>query len=169
MFSYSFNNKIYEGNHYMTDDTSIIFKYSSETDLMLDYTISLGGNPKLLMDVFHKTGKCGPMRCFMAGITIIQKELKIPQSRKGELYFKPAEEMIIYSGTMYKTLKDTCYYDKKNNILCIGNPSQEEEAVEFAGNTYAVLKQNDLAAIFMKVDCSENIVIKNKQMLFLPR
>ncbi len=63
MFYYNFSNKIYEGTPYMTDDTSIIFKYSNETDLLLDYTISLGGSSRYLMDLSHKTGRCGPLRC----------------------------------------------------------------------------------------------------------
>ena len=165
MFCYNFNNKIYEGTPCMTNDTSIFFKYFNEEDLLLDYTISLGGNPRFLMDLCHKTGKCGPLRCFMAGVKVIQKELKIPQSRRGELYFKSAEEMIQYSGTMYMKFKDTCYYNAKDNILCIGNLSQEGETVEFVENTYAVVNQSDLVAVFMKVDClKENVVIKKGQI-----
>lgn len=165
MFYYNFSNKIYEGTPYMTDDTSIIFKYSNETDLLLDYTISLGGSSRYLMDLSHKTGRCGPLRCFMAGVKVIQEELKIPQSRRGELYFKSTKEMTQYSGTMYMTFKDTCYYDEKNNILCIGNLSQEGEIIEFVRNTYAVVNRNDLVAVFMKVDClKENIAIRKGQM-----
>lgn len=147
-----------EGIPYMTEDTSIIFKYSEEANLPLDYTISLGGSSRYLMDLFHKTGKCGPLRCIMAGIKVIQEELKLPQSRKGELYFKSAEEMVQYSGTMYMTFKDTCYYDEKNHVLCIGNPNQEGESVEFVRNTYAVVNRNELVAVFMKVDrLQENV------------
>lgn len=170
MFYYNYNNKIYNGSHYMTDDTSIIFKYSDEINLMLDYTISLGGNPRFLIDVFHKTGKCGPLRCFMAGIKVIQKELNIPQSKRGELYFKSNEKMVKYGGTIYRTFQNSCYYDKNNNTLCIGNPEQKGEIIEFAENTYASIYQNELTAIFIKVDCIEaNIVKKKKYILFLHR
>lgn len=165
MFSYTFNNKIYEGYNCTLDDASIIFKYSNIVDLSLDYTISLGGNPRYLMDVSHKTGKCGPLRCFMAGVKIIQNELRLPQSRKGELYFISSEEMTQYSGTMYMPIIDKCYFDEKDNIFCIGNPSQEGETVEFVRNTYAVLNRGDLVAVFLKVDClKENIVIRRGQI-----
>ncbi len=165
MFYYNFNHGIDEGAYFMADDTSVIYKYSNKKDLLLDYSISLGGNPRFLMDIFHKTGKCGPLRCFMAGTKVVQKDLRVPISRKGELYFKSTEEMSQYSGTMYMTLKNICYYDEKNSVLCFGDPSQKGECLEFVENTYAVINRDDLVAIFMKVEgMKENIVINKGYM-----
>lgn len=113
IFLCDFNNNICEGIIYMEEDTSILFKNVKGVDFSLDYTISLGGNPRFLIDVSHETGKCGKLRFFMTGVDVIQKELKIPQSEKGELHFSTNEEMIQYSGTMYMKFKDDCFYDKK--------------------------------------------------------
>ena len=57
MFFYNLNSKIYKGRSYVEDDTSLIFRYSKGIDLVLDYTISLGGNPRYLMDLSSKTGR----------------------------------------------------------------------------------------------------------------
>ena len=144
----------------MENDTSVLFKYSSDKEIFFDYTLSLGGNPRLLMDVSHENGKCGPMRLFMNGMKVIQKELKIPESKKGELYYT-SEEMIPYSGEMYMLFEDTCYYDEINNIVCIGNIYQEGKTIEFATDTYAVIYKNILIAVFMKIKhMNENIIIR---------
>lgn len=151
MFYYKITNEICEGTPYMEEDASILFKYSKETDLSLDYTISLSGNPRYLMDVSCKTGICGPLRCFMAGAEIIPQNLKIPSSKRGHLYFKSKEEMTPYSGTMYTVFCDKCYYDEKKQILCLGSPECKGESVEFVEDTYAVIENYNLRAVFMKV------------------
>lgn len=160
------NNNIYEGTAYMTDDTSIIFKYVKGVDWSLDYTVSLGDSSRFLIDLAHKTGKCGPMRCFMNSVKVISKELEIPKSKRGELYFVNDNEMERYGGTTYMPFEDTCYYDKINDVLCIGNPYREGETVEFAANTYAVVDHGDLAAIFIKVShLKEHITIGKRGIL----
>lgn len=58
-FYYKYTNNTYEGITYMTDDTSILSKKTKDLEMELDYTVSLGGNPRYLMDLSHKTGRCG--------------------------------------------------------------------------------------------------------------
>lgn len=161
IFYCNMNNSIYEGTVYMADDTSIIFKCAKGMDWSLDYTVSLGDSSRFLIDLSHKTGKCGPLRCFMNGVKVISKKLEIPKSKRGELYFADDDEMEQYDGTTYMLFEDTCYYDELNDILCIGNFNKGGETVEFVTNTYAVVNQNALVAVFMKVDqLRETIKIK---------
>lgn len=161
VFYCDMNNSMYEGTAYMTDDTSIIFKYAKGMDGSLDYTVSLGDSSRFLIDLSHKTGKCGPLRCFMNRVKVISKELEIPKSKRGELYFADDDKMVQYGGTTYMPFEDTCYYDECNDILCIGNFNKGGETVEFATNTYAVINQNDLVAVFMKIrQLRETVIIR---------
>ena len=165
MFFYNLNSKIYKGRSYVEDDTSLIFRYSKGIDLVLDYTISLGGNPRYLMDLSSKTGRCGPLRCFLAGTKVVQRGLEIPEAKKGALYFQTAEEVVQYSGTMYIEMEDIFYYDQRNNVVCIGNFELKGEVIEFVENTYALICENKLKAVFMRVKGMErNIVIKNEHI-----
>lgn len=92
---------------------------------------------------------------------VISKELEIPKSKRGELYFADDDEMVQYGGTTYMPFEDTCYYDECNDILCIGNFNKGGETVEFAANTYAVINQNDLVAVFMKIwQLPETVIIR---------
>ena len=105
------------------------------------------------------------MRCFLEGAKCTCKELEILESQKGELYFQADEELVQYSGSMYGAMDDRCYYDENNNIICIGNPVQEGVTVEFVKNTYAVINQNNLTAIFMKIDGLEDKIVVRKGMM----
>lgn len=160
-FYYKLSQNIYEGTICIAEDTSVIFE-ELETDLDLGYTISLGGDWRYLMDLSHKTGRCGPLRCFLEGVDVYEEKLSIPKCKKGELYFVDDEEMTEYSGTMYFPFENKCYYDEKSNILCIGNPYSPGETIEFVSNTYAVINGNRLAAVFMIVNSLKEMVTVQK-------
>lgn len=160
-FYYKYTNNTYEGITYMTDDTSILSKKTKDLEMELDYTVSLGGNPRYLMDLSHKTGRCGQIRCFMDRQKVYREELKIPKYKKGELYFMTDEEMTEYSGSQYMLFEDKCYYDEKKNILCLGNPYLQGKTIEFISNIYATVKENRLIAIFLIVDSlQEKVTIR---------
>lgn len=117
------------------------------------------------MDLSSKTGRCGPLRCFLAGTKVVQRGLEIPEAKKGALYFQTAEEVVQYSGTMYMEMEDIFYYDQRNNVVCIGNFELKGEVIEFVENTYALICENKLKAVFMRVKGMErNIVIKNEHI-----
>ena len=118
----------------------------------LDYTVSLGGNPRYLIDLSHDTGQCGNIRFFMHGEKVFLKKLNIPKNKKGKLYFQSDDEMTEYSGEMYMLFEDICYYDEENGILCFGNPDAQGEVIEFISNIFAVIKDDRLFAVFMKIN-----------------
>lgn len=160
-FYYKYSNDIYNGEIYMTNDTSILFSCNSKVRQKLDYTVSLGGNPRYLIDLSHDTGQCGNMRCFMDGQKIFLKKLDILKNKKGKLYFESDDVMTEYSGEMYMQFEDTCYYDEENSILCFGNPDAQGEVIEFLSNTFAVIKDDRLFAIFMKINSlSDKIAVR---------
>lgn len=160
-FYYENTNEIYEGTVYMTEDTSILFESNSEIETGLDYTVSLGGNSRFLIDLSHNTGRCGKMRCFMDGQSVFLRKLNIPENNKGKLYFLSDEEMTAYSGEMYFPFKNMCYYDEKNSVICLGNPDLQGDTIEFLSNTFAVIGGDKLSAIFMKVkSLNDNIIVQ---------
>ena len=50
-FCYKYSDDIYNGKIYMTNDTSILFYCNNKVKQKLDYTVSLGGNPRYLIDL----------------------------------------------------------------------------------------------------------------------
>lgn len=152
MFYYNLDERIDKGYYIMELDTSIMFKYASQCLEMLDYTISLGGNPRFLLDLYCENGKCGPLRSFMAGVDIKLQELELPPSKKGTLYYSSNEQMSQYSGEIYMMCHNNCCYDERKGILCIGDFEQLGECIEFVENTIAVVKGSELVAIYVKVN-----------------
>ena len=62
-------------------------------------------------------------------------------------------------------MEDIFYYDQRNNVVCIGNFELKGEVIEFVENTYALICENKLKAVFMRVKGMERkIVIKNEHI-----
>ena len=161
-FDYEYADDIYEGFVYMSPDTSILFKNNQKIEKM-DYTISLGENPRYLIDLYCNTGRCGNIRWFMDGQKICQRELNSSKSKKGKLYFFSDEEMTAHSGEMYNLFDDVCYYDEKKELLCVGNPDFSGVAIEFLSGVVAVLDHNKLVAVFVKAKLLQKVIsVKNK-------
>lgn len=105
--------QINKGKLVMFKDTSILFQNSEKAE-ELDYTVSLGNNSRYLLDLSHITGRCGNIRCFMGGKEVFKEDLTIPENKTGEIYFVSDKQMTAYSGDMYSSFKDDCYYDEKS-------------------------------------------------------
>lgn len=146
----------------MENDTSILFEEIAEEKFELDYTISLGADPRVIMDLSCETGRCGPLRCFLGGVKIVEKALVLPESKTGELYFVDDEKMTKYSGSMYLPFEDSCYYDETKNILCFGNPDLQGIAIEFVSNTYAVIYEGKITSVFMIVSSLKDKIVVRK-------
>jgi len=156
-FYYTLSKEIYEGTICVEEDTSVIFE-ELEKNQDFGYTISLGGNWRYLMDVSCRTGQCGAVSCFLEGADVLEEKLAIPGHKRGKVYFEDDEEMTKGSGTMYFPFENKCYYDKKKNILCIGNPYLQGETIEFVSNIYAVINGDRLIAIFMVLTSLKEVV-----------
>lgn len=160
-FYYRLSERIYEGDYYITEDTSVLFNDKTKENNNFDYTISLGANSRILIDLSCETGRCGPLRCFLHGLKVMERELVFPKSMTGELYFVDDGEMTKYSGSMYLAFEDDCYYDKTRDIICFGKPYLEGITIEFTSGTYAVLNDGKITAIFMLIpSLKEKVAIK---------
>lgn len=80
----------------------------------------------------------------------INSNLIFPQYQKGEIYIENNLENIM-DGQWYVENWKT-YYDKKQNILCIGNynTNPEDIAIEFCTNIIAVFEEKYLKSIWIK-------------------
>lgn len=80
----------------------------------------------------------------------IKRKLIFPKYQKGEIYIENNLENIM-DGQWYAEDWKT-YYDKKQNILCIGNYNIEEQdvAIEFCTNIVVVFSGKYLKSIWIK-------------------
>lgn len=76
--------------------------------------------------------------------------LIFPQSQKGEIYIENELDQIM-DGQWYVNDWNT-YYDKKQNIVCIGdyNINKNDITIEFCTNIIAVFEEKYLKAIWIK-------------------
>jgi len=80
----------------------------------------------------------------------INKKLTFPQSVKGELYIN---NIYVESGQGNWYVENwNTYYDKKNNFICIGNctVNQDDVSVEFCKNIVATIGKGKLKSIWIR-------------------
>lgn len=169
-FYYKYSDKIYTGIPYIVEDTSVLFKESIEIKedfsfREIDFSILLGGNWRFSLDACSKTGKCIVFICFLDTSKYKAEKLIIPQNRKGELFFVPDDIMERGSGTHYFPFENTCYYDETADVICYGNPYIHGETIEFATNTYAVLRAEQLVAIYIKISNIKEYLVSEGNVL----
>lgn len=148
-FLYKESHDIFHGMPYLAKDTSVLFR-KNIYDPNPDFSVLLSGNWRFSLDVLHETGRCTRFTGFLDELGFQPFQYKCPQIKLGALYFDNIEQMEPGSGTHYLNFKNACFFDTKSEVLCFGTPSFET-AIEFATNTIAVIKDEQLMCIYLKV------------------
>ena len=88
----------------------------------------------------------------------IPRNLKIPKAIKGKLMVHFEEPPLKGTGVDYDRSWQT-FYDEELRSLCIGNPeiTSIDDTIEFANGIIAVLRENQLIAIWAKIRILEKM------------
>lgn len=73
------------------------------------------------------------------------------ESKKAKLFFI-YDEINAVDGCHYIPFSSLCYWDDINKILCVGDKEIDGEIIEFASDTYAKVYNNQLYAIYIKLN-----------------
>lgn len=91
--------------------------------------------------------------------TWIRKKLFPPMAKQGELFIRQTDGFFAGTGITYASDWLT-FYDEESNWLCVGDVGlSASHSIEFAKDTIACLKDEDLTAIWIKprfVACAED-------------
>lgn len=143
------NEKCFNGNVFYNTDYEIDFRknYSIEEDVFCLY-IGKGYNRCYFLMTTGKYVWFGGHNHYKIWKI---KKLVFPKFQKGEIYLENSIKDKLIPDEWYVKNWDT-YYDKDQNLLCIGdyNTNREDIAIEFCTNIVAVFEEKYLKAIWIK-------------------
>ena len=143
-FKCEFNGKMNQGRlvYYESGEFDFIPSRNADTIILLDY-LCIGFDSKE-MDArqvwgFHPRGLW------------IKSKLQSPIAQNGNLFI--VDDIEPGDNVRLEDVGDVTYYDDSSGWICIGEVDYKDcEAVEFATNTIAVIKNSNLHALWLKPD-----------------
>lgn len=154
-FAFQKNADIYDGELlYISEDQSLFFNPCC-TQPSFSVMIS-GAYTSLDVDCRNGQAKhisgCNPKHLWHS------KTLIFPESLKGNLFVKFDAPLPPGTGEYYANSWST-YHDENGGTLCIGNPETEDgdDAIEFANGIVAVLRGDNLIAIWATIREVKNL------------
>lgn len=137
-----------EGCYEIHEDSSILFSSNGG-----GFQLLLGEGYHYVLDVDKKTGRCyGFYTLFDAIKNDLQLDnIQMSESKKAKLFFI-YDGINAVDGCHYIPFSSQCYWDDINKILCIGDKEIDGEIIEFASDTFAKVRNNQLSAIYIKLN-----------------
>ena len=137
-----------ENFFYLTKDKSLLYK----TTINGDYSILLGGNWRFELIVDSSTGLCIKFQSFLDELKVLHKPLMLPESKARRVFINSDEMLYPGEGCHYHPFVNRAYWDERKKILCIGNPDEVGEVVEFTPYITMVVKRCQLVCIYLNLN-----------------
>ena len=110
------------------------------------------------LNVIYETGQVVHLSGLSPKSTWSSMEEKVPESIRGNLFVYFNTLLVKGSGVEYNRCWQT-YHNEKESSICIGDYQSfpEDICIEFANDVFAVLRGNQLVAIWAKIRETEGL------------
>ena len=147
-----------EGHYVLSNDSSLMYSFPAYGNFQL----LLGNGYHMSLGVNKETGKCLTFYTLLDAITFEPRTIDLGKVCKASLFLK-SDSLKMQEGDHYIPFVEKKYYDEENLILSFGDINVEGLLIEFSKDTYALINNARLCAIYIRV--SENVIdyIKSKR------
>lgn len=73
----------------------------------------------------------------------------MPKSKARRVFIKSDEMLYPGEGCHYHPFENKVFWDERKDILCIGNPDEGGEVIEFAPYITMVVKKHQLVCLYL--------------------
>lgn len=153
------DNSIFLDGHYvLSNDSSLMYSVPAYGNFQL----LLGNGYHMSLGIDRETGECLTFYTLLDAITFELSSLDLLNSSKASLFFN-SDSLKKQEGDHYTSFVEKKYYDDKNLILAFGDINSRGLLIEFSNDTYAMIDDYRLTAIYLRV--SKNVIdlIKKKR------
>ena len=116
-----------------------------------DFSLYLGNDWRFEIMVDSATGLCVKPQIFLDQLPVTFKLLHFPEGMRCGVRFSKREVLIAGDGCHYIPFDTTAYWDKNQEILCIGSPEPCGCAVEFINHAAMCLKGRKLCSLYLSL------------------
>ena len=141
------NERYFKNDFILTKDKSLLYKKAAG-----DYSVFLGDNWRFELIVDSLTGCCQKIQCFLDELAVHCTTLDMPHAAKRALHITNSQPLSPAGGCHYFPFDDIVYWDSQKYLLCIGNPRNPGEIVEFTYKTFAVVDNGNLKCTYLVLD-----------------
>lgn len=130
---------------YLAKDKSLMY----QSTINGDYSVLLGGNWRFELIVDSSTGLCVKFQSFLDELKVLHQPLVVPKSKARRVFIKSDEMLYPGEGCHYHPFENKVFWDERKDILCIGNPDEGGEVIEFAPYITMVVKKHQLVCLYL--------------------
>ncbi len=133
---------------YLTKDKSLMYQSTANGD----YSILLGGNWRFELIIDSSTGLCIKFQSFLDGLKVLHQPLVVPESKARRVFVRSDEMLFPGEGCHYHPFANKAYWDERRKILCIGNPDEVGDVIEFAPHIIMITKKHQLVCLYLDLN-----------------
>ena len=152
-----------EGHYVLYKDSTLMYS----NPLIGNFELLLGEGYHVSLGIDRETGECLTFYTLLYAITFEKTSLYIPDAKRTALFYQ-SDLLKIQEGGHYAPFLEKMYYDPEKMILAFGNIKSTGTLIEFSENTYAMLNNDQLDAIYIRVaqDAIDRIKKHDKKRRF---
>ena len=156
LFSFQESDELYEGELiYIISEQTLFFKpffTQAGFSIMISGAYTSLDVDHIRCEAKHISG-CNPKHLWKT------KRLNPPSSKRGKLLVQFETQVVSGTGKDYATDWST-YFDESTSMICIGDPVpiDSDVCIEFASGIIAVLRGNNLIAVWSKIREVESLL-----------
>lgn len=127
-----------------------------------DFQLLLGDGYHMSLGIDRETGECLTFYTLLDAITFEPSSFDFLNVPKASLLFY-SDSLKQQEGDHYTPFVEKKYYDEKNRILAFGDINSKGDLIEFSNDTYALIDDCRLAAVYIRVSINVIDSIKKKK------
>lgn len=148
-------NKKYDGK-YKVDMHSVVYN-----TVCAGGQLFFGEDRHFFIDIDIETGQCYGISIILDAFDFCEISYKLDKFGEAELFYNDPS-LNEYQFCVSENLFLKCYLDVDNNLMLIGNPYTNLEPIRFFDDTYAVINDNQIELLIVRVN--EDIIQKIKNI-----
>lgn len=157
-FTINANTVFISGNYVLSNDSSLMYSIP----VYGDFQLLLGDGYHMSLGIDRRTGKCLTFYTLLDAITFERSSFDFLNIPKASLFFY-SDSLKQQEGDHYTPFVEKKYYDEKNHILAFGDINSKGDMIEFSNDTYALIDDCRLAAVYIRVPIDVIDSIKKKE------
>jgi len=157
-FTINENTVFLDGNYVLSNDSSLMYSIPAYGDFQL----LLGDGYHMSLGIDRETGECLTFYTLLDAITFETSSFDFLNIPKASLVFY-SDSLKKQEGDHYTPFVEKKYYDEKNRILAFGDINSKGDLIEFSNDTYALIDDCRLAAVYIRVSINVIDSIKKKE------
>ena len=157
-FTINENTVFLDGNYVLSNDSSLMYSIP----VYGDFQLLLGDGYHMSLGIDRETGECLTFYTLLDAITFEPSSFDFLNIPKASLFFY-SDSLKQLEGDHYTPFVEKKYYDEKNCILAFGDINSKGDLIEFSNDTYALIDNCRLAAVYIRVSVNVIDSIKKKE------